>query len=91
HMDGLELMRRISSQWPDLPVIFLTGHDDVTSAVEAIQEGAENYLTKPFDIDRLRFVVNRALERRALQNDNARLRKLISSQRSALGKLIGVS
>jgi DNA-binding NtrC family response regulator len=90
-MDGFDLMRQVGETWPDLPVIFLTGNDDVTSAVQAIKEGAENYLTKPFDIDQLRFVINRALERRFLRNDNARLRQLVSQGRSAFGTLIGAS
>jgi DNA-binding NtrC family response regulator len=90
-MDGFELMRQVGESWPDMPVIFLTGNDDVTSAVQAIKEGAENYLTKPFDIDQLRFVIKRALERRFLRNDNARLRQLVSQPRNSFGTLIGTS
>jgi len=90
-MNGFELMREVSERWSDLPVIFLTGNDEVASAVQAIQEGAENYLTKPYEIDRLRFVVSRALERSALRHDNARLRRIVSDRRTVFGTLIGGS
>jgi DNA-binding NtrC family response regulator len=90
-MDGFELLRRIGEKWDNLPVIFITGHDDVASAVQAIQDGAENYLTKPFDIDGLRFVVQRALERRLLRDDNARLRQMVHDGRMSFGTVIGAS
>ena len=90
-MDGFELLRRIGDAWPDLPVIFLTGHAEVSGAVAAIKEGAENYVTKPFDIDRFRIAVSKALERKALRDDNARLRKQIWERRVSYGTLIGGS
>jgi two-component system response regulator HydG len=90
-MDGFELLQRIGEAWPDIPVIFLTGHADVASAVDAIKQGAENYLTKPFDVDRLRVVVLRALEKKALRDDNARLRRLIWKRRTSFGTLLGTS
>jgi two-component system response regulator HydG len=90
-MDGFELLQRVGESWPDVPVIFLTGHADVASAVEAIKQGAENYLTKPFDVDRLKVVVKRALEKKALRDDNARLRRLVWERRSSYGTLIGSS
>ncbi|MFQ5670963.1 MAG: sigma-54-dependent transcriptional regulator [Acidobacteriota bacterium] len=90
-MDGFELLKEIGASWPDLPVIFLTAHADVSSAVAAIKEGAENYLTKPFDIERLRITVARALEKKALRDDNVRLRTLMHRRRSSLGALIGGS
>ena len=90
-MDGLELLRKVDESWPDLPVIFVTGRDDVSSALEAIKEGAENYVTKPLDIDRFRIAVSKALERKALRDDNARLRKLVWQRRATFGMLIGRS
>jgi DNA-binding NtrC family response regulator len=90
-MSGLDLLRRIGESWPDIAVIILTGHADVSTAVSAIREGAENYITKPFDVDRFRLDVQRALERKALRDDNLRLRRVVGERRSFLGSLIGAS
>ncbi len=90
-MNGFDLLREIREAWPELPVIFLTGHDDVASAVSAIKEGAENYVTKPFDVDRFRLIIARALERKALRDDNARLREIVRSRRGSFGTILGSS
>jgi two-component system nitrogen regulation response regulator GlnG len=60
-MDGLELLDQISRQQPDLPVIIMTAHSDLDSAVSAYQGGAFEYLPKPFDVDDAIELVNRAL------------------------------
>ncbi len=66
-IDGLELLERISSQYPELPVIIMTAHSDLDSAVAAYKGGAFEYLPKPFDVDDAVALVNRALEVRAQQ------------------------
>ncbi len=66
-MDGLELLELINSQYPDLPVIIMTAHSDLDSAVSAYKGGAFEYLPKPFDVDDAVALVNRALEARAQQ------------------------
>jgi two-component system nitrogen regulation response regulator GlnG len=66
-MDGLELLERINSKYPDLPVIIMTAHSDLDSAVSAYKGGAFEYLPKPFDVDDAVALVNRALEARAQQ------------------------
>ena len=60
-IDGLELLRRIRSGYPDLPVIITTAHSDLDSAVASYQRGAFEYLPKPFDIDEVVAVTERAL------------------------------
>jgi DNA-binding NtrC family response regulator len=65
-MDGAELMRRILSENPGFPVIILTGHGSVETAVSAMREGAWDFLTKPVNLDRLSLLVKRALENREL-------------------------
>ena len=67
-MDGLELLELINSKYPDLPVIIMTAHSDLDSAVSAYKGGAFEYLPKPFDIDDAVALVNRALEARAQQH-----------------------
>jgi two-component system nitrogen regulation response regulator GlnG len=62
-MDGLELLSRLSRQYPDLPVIVMTAHTDLDSAVSAYQGGAFEYLPKPFDIDDAVALAQRASDR----------------------------
>ena len=66
-MDGLELLERINQQFPELPVIIMTAHSDLDSAVSAYKGGAFEYLPKPFDVDAAVALVNRALDVRSEQ------------------------
>jgi DNA-binding NtrC family response regulator len=79
-MDGLELLRRLHARRPALPVILLTAHGDVRTAVAAMREGAFDFVTKPFDNDELRACVGRALELDRLQRENRWLRAEIASR-----------
>ncbi|MBV8763108.1 MAG: sigma-54-dependent Fis family transcriptional regulator [Deltaproteobacteria bacterium] len=72
-MDGLELMAQIGSRDETLPVILLTAHGSERVAVAAMKQGAYDYLSKPFDIDEVAVVIERALEARRLRVDNRRL------------------
>ena len=60
-IDGMELLNKINSQYPELPVIIMTAHSDLDSAVNAYQGGAFEYLPKPFDIDDALALTKRAL------------------------------
>ncbi len=59
---GLELLKHVKSQWPDLPVIIMTAYSDLDSAVAAFQGGAYEYLPKPFDVDQAVELVRRAIQ-----------------------------
>ncbi|MDX1593508.1 MAG: nitrogen regulation protein NR(I) [Gammaproteobacteria bacterium] len=63
-IDGLQLLERLQADYPDLPVIVMTAHSDLDSAVSAYQGGAFEYLPKPFDVDEAVALVQRALARR---------------------------
>jgi len=69
-IDGLELLERISSTCPDLPVIIMTAHSDLDSAVSAYKGGAFEYLPKPFDVDEATALVQRALDVRDQQQEH---------------------
>lgn len=73
-IDGLELLARLLARDPDMPVILVSGHADVATAVGALRRGAYDVLEKPFAVDQLVASVERALERRRLQAENRRLR-----------------
>jgi len=64
-VDGLQLLEQINTQYPDLPVIIMTAHSDLDSAVSAYQGGAFEYLPKPFDIDEATELVSRAVQHSA--------------------------
>jgi DNA-binding NtrC family response regulator len=82
-LDGLELLRRIHQARPGTPVILVTAFGDVPSAVAAMRAGAFDYVTKPFDNDELRSLVDRALEIRRLREENRDLRREILGSREA--------
>ena len=67
-MDGMEAFSRIHAIRPELPVIIMTAYSSVNDAVEAIQHGAHDYLTKPLDFDRLRLALQRALDRKRVDS-----------------------
>ncbi|MGE0556628.1 MAG: response regulator, partial [Gemmatimonadales bacterium] len=69
-MDGLALLRAIRRRYPDTAVIVLTGVAEVTTAVEALQQGAVDYLAKPVEISEFRARVENALEKRRLILEN---------------------
>ncbi|MEL6170987.1 MAG: response regulator [Pseudomonadota bacterium] len=72
--DGFDVLRFAQSKDEDLPVILLTGHSDVPTAMRAIKDGAYEYLEKPCEPDRLIDTVKRALEHRTLVLDNRAIR-----------------
>ena len=74
-MDGLELLDMIKGLDEDLPVVMISGHGNIETAVSAIRRGAYDFLEKPFKSDRLLLVVQRALESAALKRENRRLRQ----------------
>lgn len=68
--DGLELLTEFKDMEPDAEVILITGHGNIDNAVEAIRIGAYDYITKPFRLDRVELVVDRAWQRACLQREN---------------------
>ena len=73
-MDGLELLDLVKGLDEDLPVIMISGHGNIETAVSAIKRGAYEFLEKPFKSDRLLLVIERALEAASLKRENRRLR-----------------
>ena len=76
-LDGIQVLERLKASKPTLPVVMLTGRDEVKSAVCAIRLGAFDYLTKPFDAEEIGIVVRRALEMRALATEVEDLRRQV--------------
>jgi len=91
HMDGLELLRRSRQDDPDLPLIIVTGHGDIAIAVQAIRDGAYDFIERPYDADRLREMVTRALNARALVLENRALRAELKAKTGLEARLLGGS
>ena len=89
--DGLSLVRHCHGLDADLPVIMITGHGDVTLAVEAMRSGAYDFIPKPFSPELLVEVVRRAIEKRSLTLEVATLRAALAGRDGLEGKLVGRS
>ena len=74
-MDGYEFLRAVREEHPNLPFLLVTAYADVDDAVAALQEGADDYLTKPVKVQELRQRVQLQLERRVWSDENRRLRQ----------------
>ncbi|MEL6211972.1 MAG: sigma-54 dependent transcriptional regulator [Pseudomonadota bacterium] len=73
-MDGIEILEEIKKIHPELPVVIISGHGTIETAVAAIKKGAYDFIEKPFNADRLVLVVRRALDAARLQRENTELR-----------------
>lgn len=90
-MDGLELLRQTRDIDPDLPIIIVTGHGDVAKAVQAIRDGAYDFIERPYEVDRLRDMVARALRARGLILENRALRTQLKAKVGLEARLLGSS
>jgi len=83
--DGLKVLRAAREHWPDTAVIILTAYGNIEGALDTIQQGAFDYLAKPFDVDALLRVARRALEQKRLVEENRSLRQQVKV-RSLVGR-----
>jgi DNA-binding NtrC family response regulator len=90
-IDGLELLRRAIAMDASLPVVLITGHGDISMAVEAMRSGAYDFLEKPFSSDDITDVAQRALEKRELTFELQALRRRLSGRHNLEAKLLGNS
>lgn len=89
--DGLQLLDRLMQLDADLPVILITGHGDVPMAVQALRQGAYDFIEKPFAPERLLDSVRRALDKRRLVCENRQLRRQVADKGRIESQLIGMS
>ncbi|WP_265532810.1 sigma-54-dependent transcriptional regulator [Pseudomonas saponiphila] len=90
-ISGLELLAQVQRLDPDLPIILLTGHGDVPMAVEAMRDGAYDFLEKPFSPDTLLSSLRRALDKRRLVLENRHLHQQADSRAKLDATLLGAS
>src|SRR6185436_1627748 len=85
-LDGLQLLDNVKEQHPELPVVMISGHGNIETAVSAIKRGAYDFIEKPFKADRLLLVANRALENSRLKREVKELKQLAPQASSMVGK-----
>ncbi|MGV9007054.1 MAG: sigma-54-dependent transcriptional regulator [Brevundimonas sp.] len=85
-LDGLELLDIIKELDPDLPVVMISGHGNIETAVSALKRGAYDFIEKPFKSDRLVVVIERALEAATLKRENKRLRAQVMTPAGLIGR-----
>ncbi|MEB0123492.1 sigma-54 dependent transcriptional regulator [Pseudomonas sp. CCI1.2] len=90
-IDGLELLTRLKARDPSLPVVLITGHGDISMAVNAMRDGAYDFMEKPFSPERLVEVARRALEQRGLAREVWSLRRQLAGRSLLEGRIIGRS
>ncbi|MDD4083825.1 MAG: sigma-54 dependent transcriptional regulator [Sphaerochaetaceae bacterium] len=92
-LNGNELLKKIVSSYPNIPVVVLTGHGTVESAVEAMQNGAVDFITKPVNLNHLFLLIRRSLKQRDTEEINVKLTAELNEikQESKYGKIIGKS
>jgi len=85
-LDGLQLLEQIKKDYIDVPIVMISGHGNIETAVAAIKRGAYDFIEKPFKADRLVLVATRALENSRLKREVRELKQLAPSSGSLIGK-----
>jgi two-component system response regulator PilR (NtrC family) len=89
-IDGMEVLKAVRSVSPETVVLIITAFATADSAVEAMKQGAYDYLTKPFQVDEVQLIIRNALEKRRLTTENMLLKREMASQ-SSFAQLVGQS
>ncbi len=73
-ISGIELLKKVKSLDPDMPVVMITAYGSTDDAVEAMKLGAENYITKPFNLDELKIIIDKILYKKSIEKENVELK-----------------
>src|SRR6266576_439390 len=90
-MDGLEVLDKIIEMNHDIPVIMVSGHGTIDTAVEAVKKGAYDFVAKPMDLNRLLITLRNALEKASLVTETRVLKRKVSRTREMLGESPGIT
>ena len=75
NMDGIDILKKIKIEYPNMPIVIISGHGNIEIAVSAIKQGAYDFIEKPFNIEQLLVVVRRAMETSSLRRENKELKQ----------------
>jgi two-component system nitrogen regulation response regulator NtrX len=84
-MDGIDILKHVKREHPEVPIIIISGHGNIEIAVAAIKQGAYDFIEKPFNIDQLMVVIGRAMETSRLRRENATLKRSGSGEVEMIG------
>ena len=90
-MDGIEVLEQIMKISPDTPVIMISGHGNIDTAVEAIKKGAFDFIEKPLDLNRLLITIRNAMERSDLVTETKVLRRRVSGSTEMVGESLAIN
>jgi two-component system nitrogen regulation response regulator NtrX len=85
-MDGIDILKTVKREHPDIPIVIISGHGNIEIAVAAIKQGAYDFIEKPFNIDQLLVVIKRAMETSRLRRENSALKRGDSQPAEMLGE-----
>ncbi len=85
-MDGLEVLAKLHDSFPELPIVMISGHGDIETAVESIKNGAFDYIQKPLDLNRLLVTLRNALDRSTLVAETKTLKKKVNTKYKMIGE-----
>ena len=88
-MDGIDILKKVKSEYPEVPVVIISGHGNIEIAVAAIKQGAYDFIEKPFNIDQLLVVIRRAMETSRLRRENITLRQKDAPVSDLIGSSAG--
>src|SRR5215213_6850972 len=90
-LDGLQLVQELKRRDPTIPVLMISGHGNLDTAVAAVREGAIDFIEKPFEAERLVYLVDRATETDRLKRENATLRQQIGQDEQLNGSSVAIN
>jgi two-component system nitrogen regulation response regulator NtrX len=90
-LDGLQLLQEVKRRDPSLPVLLISGHGNLDTAVAAVREGAVDFIEKPFEAERLVYLVGRATETERLRRENADLRQQVGQDDQLNGSSVAIN
>ncbi|MCZ4353598.1 sigma-54 dependent transcriptional regulator [Roseovarius aestuarii] len=86
NMDGIDILKAVKRDYPDVPVVIISGHGNIEIAVAAIKQGAYDFIEKPFNIDQLMVVIRRGMETSHLRRENQSLKRRETGPAEMLGE-----
>ncbi|SEW08644.1 two-component system, NtrC family, nitrogen regulation response regulator NtrX [Cognatiyoonia koreensis] len=86
NMDGIDILKVVKRDHPDVPIVIISGHGNIEIAVAAIKQGAYDFIEKPFNIDQLMVVIRRAMETSRLRRENVELKRGETASADMLGE-----
>lgn len=89
-MDGLEFLQKAMEKNPDVPVIMISGHGNIETAVDAVKKGAYDYISKPPDLNRMLITIRNAIEKNSLSTETRSLKKKIGKSYEIIGESDGI-